>query len=200
MIFVSHIRKGLSWLLKTWENIVNKNKKPTQAQLKELYDYDPDTGFLVRKTQGTGVRRELRAKAGYYIKVQFGDKWYFGHRIIWMMVYGHWPDEVDHINGNRTDNRLCNLRNVTRQENARNRCKSKNNTSGVVGVSWHILRNKWQAHIVVNNERLHLGNFNNKEDAIAARKAAEVKHGFHKNHGRSAVNNRNKATQQLTTA
>ena len=198
MIFVSHIRKGLSWLLKTWENIVNKNKEPTQAQLKERYDYDPDTGFLFRKKRKG--RQAYRAKAGDYIKVQIGDKWYRGHRIIWMMVYGHWPDEIDHINGNRTDNRLCNLRNVTRQENSRNRCKSKKNTSGVMGVHWHILKKKWAARIKVDYEDLHLGYFSNKEDAIAARKAAEVKYRFHKNHGRSAVNNRNKATQQLTTA
>lgn len=198
MIFVSHIRKSLSWLLKTWENIVNKNKEPTQAQLKELYDYDPDTGFLFRKKRK--VRQEYRAKAGSYIKVHLGDKWYCGHRIIWMMVYGHWPDEIDHINGNRTDNRLCNLRNVTHHENTRNLCKSKNNTSGVTGVHWCAYHEKWAARIKVDYKLLYLGNFSNKEDAITARKAAEVKYGFHQNHGRPAVNSRNKATQELTPA
>lgn len=185
MIFVTYIRKSLSWLLKTWENIVNKNKKPTQAQLKERYSYDPDTGFLVRKKRQS--RQEYRAKAGYYIKVHIGDKWYHGHRIIWMMVYGHWPDEIDHINGNKQDNRLCNLRNVTHRENLRNVRKSKNNTSGVTGVSWSAYHEKWAARIKTDYKLLHLGVFINKEDAIAARKAAEVKHGFHENHGRSAI-------------
>ena len=157
----------------------------TQERLNSLYNYDPDTGLLVSKKFKS--RREHWAKPGNYITVSIDNKSFLAHRLIWMMVYGHWPDEIDHINGNKQDNSLCNLRNVTALENRRNKCIQKNSTSGVMGVYWHAHHEKWLALIRVNYKLLHLGYFSNKEDAIAARKAAEVNHGFHKNHGRKAI-------------
>ena len=157
----------------------------TQERLNSLYNYDPDTGFLVRKKYKS--RREHKGKQGNYVYVTIDGKCLPAHRLIWMMVYGHWPDEIDHINGNRTDNRLCNLRNVTGLENKRNKCIQKNNTSGVTGVSWSTESKKLVVRIQVKGKYLYLGSFINKEDAIATRKVAEVNHGFHKNHGRKAI-------------
>lgn len=105
------------------------------------------------------------------------------HRVIFAMYHGYWPTEIDHINHNRSDNKISNLRNVSRQQNCRNLSISKNNTSGVIGVYWTKARNIWRAQINTNGKHIHLGYFEDKIDAIAARKEAESKYGFHKNHG-----------------
>lgn len=92
-----------------------------------------------------------------------------------------------HINHNPVDNRLGNLRLVTSAENNRNVPLRKANTSSVCGVNWHKLRCKWRAYIRTSGKHLHLGMFDNFEDAVSARKAAEVKYGFHPNHGLAEV-------------
>jgi len=92
------------------------------------------------------------------------------------MTNGFWPfGEIDHINGNRSDNRLCNLREATHQQNCMNRSRALNNKSGYVGVSWHSKGNKWQAHISVAGKSIYLGLFENVEDAHNARIEAAKK-------------------------
>ena len=98
---------------------------------------------------------------------------------------GGFPIEVDHINRIRTDNRWSNLRAVTSEMNQRNKPKNKNNTSGTVGVYWHKGRSKWVARIGKNS--IYLGIFSNLQDAIEARKQAEIDHGYHPTHGKDAV-------------
>lgn len=83
---------------------------------------------------------------------------------------------LDHINRNRLDNRKSNLRYATSQENARNKSIQKNNTSNIPGVSWRKDRNKWRSYITVDSKQISLGLYENKKDAIAARKAAEEKY------------------------
>lgn len=107
-------------------------------------------------------------------------KSYRAHRIIWAIAYGYWPDEVDHINGVRSDNRICNLRDVDRTSNCRNLSVRSNNTSGVVGVSWDKTYKKWHSRI----RDVHIGYYDEFDDAVEARRAAELKYGFHPNHGR----------------
>jgi hypothetical protein len=107
------------------------------------------------------------------------------HRVIWALHYGRWPTEqIDHINGVRTDNRIENLREVSSLENSRNQRLQARNTSGVVGVSSY--KAKWSAQIGVNGSIKYLGLFDKFEHAVEARKAAEVKFGFHANHGKAA--------------
>lgn len=106
------------------------------------------------------------------------------HRIIWAMAHGRWPNEIDHINGEKADNRLTNLREVTHQENQCNRKTDKDNKSGVMGVGWHKVRAKWRADIKVNGKHFHLGYFDNISDAVLARIEGENRYGFHPNHGR----------------
>lgn len=131
-----------------------------------------------------GGKEAFRWKAnGYYSGSLFGKK-YKAHRIIWKFVYGEDPLTIDHINGNKLDNRVCNLRNVSQAENARNSSKSKSNSSGCVGVVFDKSRNKWAARIHDVDKMINLGRFDKFEDAVLTRKQAEKELGYHENHGR----------------
>lgn len=121
-----------------------------------------------------------------YLRGSFGGVPLLAHRVVWALAYGKWPSrDLDHINGNTGDNRLANLRCVSVAENARNRKRSTANSSGVVGVRWSARERKWLAVIGSRKSRVHLGGFANFKDAVAARKAAELAHGYHPNHGRA---------------
>jgi len=110
------------------------------------------------------------------------------HRVIWAIVHGEWPDgEIDHINGVRHDNRLCNLRSVSRSENMRNASRPNTNTSGAVGVVLRKDTGKWASQIEINGRNKSLGSFASFNDAYAARKSAEAEYAFHANHGRAAL-------------
>lgn len=111
------------------------------------------------------------------------------HRLIWVYVHGIWPDEIDHINHMRDDNRIANLRAVTRPENCQNITMPSVNTSGHVGVYWHKGARKWMAQIVVGKKAKYLGLYCKIEDAIAARNSANGDIGFHANHGLPANDN-----------
>ena len=104
------------------------------------------------------------------------------HRLAWLYVYGCWPDEIDHINQIRDDNRIANLRSVDRTTNCQNASRQKSE-SGVTGLVKRYT-GKWEARIQVNKKYIYLGIFSTKSEAIAARKAANVKYGFHENHGK----------------
>jgi hypothetical protein len=113
-------------------------------------------------------------------------KRYYAHRVLWAMYYGDWPQgEIDHIDGNPANNAISNLRDVTTAENRRNMPMMRNNKSGHVGVRY--CRWGWQAYICADRKRSHLGFFKTKEQAIAARRVAEIQMGFHQNHGRKAA-------------
>lgn len=120
-----------------------------------------------------------------YLVTGIQNKVYRNARIIWKMYYGADPKGgIDHIDHNRLNNKIENLRDVSRKENCRNRSMTSQNTSGVVGVYRRTAENKWCAQIDVNSQNIQLGSFTNKEDAIKARKEAEIKYGFHPNHGK----------------
>lgn len=107
------------------------------------------------------------------------------HRIIWLLAYGELPkNQIDHINGIPDDNRLDNLRSVSHRQNALNQKIPKSNTSGVMGVSWAKDCSRWIAGIRIKGKRKHLGSFDNLFDAVCARRSAEIKEGFHINHGK----------------
>lgn len=109
----------------------------------------------------------------YVINTQSNDKNIRMHRLIMNAPNNKF---VDHINHNKNDNRKCNLRLVTNQQNTMNAKLKSNNTSGVTGVYWKKDRQKWQAKIMVNYKNINLGTYINKEDAIKARKEAEEKY------------------------
>lgn len=155
----------------------------TAEEARQLFHYNPETGELTWKVSlstRAPVGHIVRSKdgAGYY-RVGVRGKKYKAHRIAWLMTYGQWPKgQIDHINGIRMDNRLCNLREASNAENQRNRAAQRNNTSGFKGVYWDKSRSKWLAKIDVGGERHHLGRYKTPEEAHAAYcKAAEEFHG-----------------------
>ena len=110
---------------------------------------------------------------------------YKSHRVIWAMEASKWPDgDIDHINHNRADNRWKNLRESTRLENLRNQSLRSDNTSGHLGVCWSAANGKWMAQIKADGKQQYLGLFTDITEAILARAAADIKYGFHANHGR----------------
>ena len=160
----------------------------TQSELKEALNYNPETGvFTWIISRGNGVKSG--DVAGYimlngYASIRIGKISYLSHRLAFLYVYGRWPKEIDHINHDKSDNRWVNLREVSKQENQRNRSMNKNNTSGVAGVGWDKKNNRWEAQIKAKGKSIKLGRFIDKFEAICARKSANNKYGFHENHGR----------------
>ena len=156
-------------------------KNLTQSQLHEKFNYNPDTGILTRNNKKGKVVGNLNNRG--YLRTSINKKTYAIHRIIWLYVYGVIPTFIDHKNHDKEDNRIKNLREVTRQGNSKNRKIPSHNKSGVMGVCYDKRDKKWRSQIMYNGKAINLGYFKNKEDAIIARKKAEVEYGFHKNHG-----------------
>ena len=178
--------RNLSVELSSGDNMFKKKEDLTQEQVRKLFDYDPATGVLKWK-----VSLHPRIKIGRliknpgrdgYLEVGVYKKNYFAHRIIWLWVYGVWPDEIDHINGRRADNRLINLRDVSHSENHKNLSLRYNNTSGHIGVYWNGYQ--WRAFLNIDGKQVVVGGFKNINDAIQARVEAGIKNGYHQNHGR----------------
>ena len=176
-----------------------------KKDLNKVFKYCEETGSIVwlerpRECFSTDqvfsryVKTLFNKEAGHldnkgYIRINFNGKRYQAHRLAWFLSKGVWPNnEIDHINGIKTDNRLINLREVSTKENSRNKPKSKRNISGVVGVSLHNKTGKWRSEIRVDGVLHYLGLFKNKQEAIKARKDAEKLYGFHENHGRELIN------------
>ena len=154
---------------------------PGLKVLEELLSYDQRTGVFVWKANNR--------RAGYvntigYVAIKIGPKLYYAHRLAWKMVHGSDPEyTIDHIDGDRSNNSIGNLRDIPKRMQHRNEGKQKNNTSGFTGVVWDKSKRKWRAEIKVNYRNVYLGRFDNIDDAIAARKKANKKYGFHVNHG-----------------
>jgi hypothetical protein len=169
-----------------------KTKELTQDRLKYLFNYNPDTGDFTRSVN-QGTRGRVGDVAGYigynktgkvYLRTKVDGKSYLVHRLAWLYSYGEWPkNHIDHIDQNSLNNRLSNLRDVTTLENNKNQKIYSNNSSGTMGVYFHVAKQKWHAQIRVKGKRLNLGYFKLKEDAISARKEAQIKYGYHPNHG-----------------
>jgi hypothetical protein len=180
-----------------------KNLEIPISELRNLLRYDPESGTLTwlyrprmmfnRDRIYTMWNTRFAEKAAFTSISQVGyhhgkihSITYQAHRVVWALHHGVWPtDQIDHINGIRTDNRIVNLREVNNSENQKNARIPDNNTSGYIGVCWHKLTSKWQAQITVDGERIKLGLFDNLHDAVAARTKANQQYGFHEGHGRS---------------
>lgn len=151
----------------------------------EFLSYDEETGLLFWKKQKGAAAKDTQSGSmndGYWT-IRISGKLYNSHRIIWLMSYGYMPTMIDHIDHDRSNNKLSNLREVSREENQRNMRLNKKNVSGVCGVSFSKERQKWVAAIMINGKQTILGRFHSFDDAVCVRKEAEIKHGFHENHG-----------------
>ena len=149
-----------------------------QETVRKLFHYDAESGMLLwRNGNGRNVKPWQEAKAknanGYYT-AKINGKSYLTHRLAWLYVYGEFPKEdIDHKNRIRNDNRLCNLRAVSRTDNCQNISLPSHNKSGHIGVSWFKSHNCWTVYVKVNKKNKWLGYYKNLDDAIAARKEGE---------------------------
>lgn len=152
--------------------------KLTQAQLKEVLQYDPETGAFTWRSGHGKVRAHERAgsrHAAGYRQINLGGAVMLEHRLAHLYMRGCWPrSEVDHRNGVRSDNRWDNLRPATSSEQKQNATIRKDNTSGFQGVGWFKPKGKWRARIRVGGREHHLGYFDDPESAYAARCAAKL--------------------------
>ena len=155
--------------------------------LNHLFEYDKETGNLIWKIQQRGIRKGSIAgsvKSHGYLCVGINYKSYRAHRLVFLMHKGYLPKTIDHINGDKLDNRIENLRAATVGQNQHNRKTNANNTSGYKGVSWNKGCNKWLSQIKLEGKRIHLGYFDNLEEAAeVVRKAREELHGDFAHHG-----------------
>ena len=178
-------------------------KREILEDLIQFASYDPETGLIFWRERPAHLfkntsrwkawnstfagKEALSAvnSAGYKHGTAFGVS-ILAHRAAWAIHTGKWPfGEIDHINGVRSDNRIGNLRDVSRSRNGQNIRRASNNTSGRVGVSYNKRQNKWVAYIKANGRHMCLGTFAAFGDAAEARTKAEMLLGFHENHGRA---------------
>lgn len=185
-------------------------RNPSPRILRRLLDYNPSTGELTWRRRPVWMFAEHPRSGSRACTARMWNSRYAGkpalyttdtqgyklgrilvnkqmaHRVIMAMVNDEWPPEqVDHINGIRGDNRLSNLRTVTAVENCKNKRITRRNSSGRMGVCRVRKTGKWRSSITEGGRVHFLGSFHKKQDAIAARIAAEKRFGFHKNHGRT---------------
>lgn len=179
---------------------MKKRELPDQNTLKSLLDYDPLSGKLFWKyrdksyfareadmlTWNTrfGGKEAFTAQddKGYY-RGSLLSKNYLAHRIIFKYIHGYDPDQIDHRDQNPSNNSELNLIDASAITNSQNSKLYSTNSSGTTGVTWDKSRNKWLVSITLNYRHKYIGRFENLEDAVSARKAAELQYGFSPNHG-----------------
>lgn len=172
---------------------------PTPEQLRQLLDCDPETGDLFWKERPVSMFGSLRAARswnamwagkpalscidanGYKTGTLLGRR-IKAHRVVFCICHGFWPESVDHINGNRADNRIENLRDANQSENMKNVKPRSGSTSKYLGVGWHKATRKWAAQIRSRDgKNVHLGLFQSETEAAKAYDTAARQH-----HGRFA--------------
>lgn len=160
--------------------------------LRGMLSYDPETGALTWKKRDISLFPDLRSCNSWNsryagtITGQKLDEWgyqdvsifsvkYKAHRVCWAIFYGEWPSmDIDHKNRDGSDNRINNLREATPLQNAQNKGSYQNNTSGYKGVCWHKSSKKWMAQIKYRYKNIHLGLFDDPEDASRAYQKAVI--------------------------
>ena len=181
---------------------MSKERGLTIDFVRRALDYSPETGdftWKVRPASDFATERAHRiyqvtfegqpaftgkAKNGYRCTRLCGVLLY-AHRTAFAIMMGAWPEaQVDHIDGDRENNRWCNLRPATQAINSCNSAMRSDNSSGIVGVSFDGRRGRWVAQGRFGGRQFNLGRFASADEAVAARRAFEREHGFHPNHGR----------------
>lgn len=147
-------------------------------RLREVVDYNPETGEFFRKVRlaqrhHVGDRADFRINEGPmtgYRRLSVDSKRFLAHRCAWLHVHGEWPArEIDHINGDRGDNRIANLRAVQAQTNAENKRRARSDSrSGLLGASYHSQVGKWRARVQFKGKTYNFGVYDTPEEAHAA--------------------------------
>ena len=152
-------------------------------QLLESLTYDPEKGLIFWLS---GRRAFFSKHPKGYLMGTFKGKKYLAHRVLWLLHHKQWPKgQIDHIDGDRCNNSLSNLRDIPKADNDRNRGKNCNNSSGATGVHWDKRVKKWQVRITDSKgKRRTLATLQDFEAAVQLRKTWERQEGYHKNHGR----------------
>lgn len=152
----------------------------TADYVRSILDYQIKTGALLWAV-AKGRRVRAGCVAGYlnstgYVYVKIDGRLYLAHRLVWLIHHNKWPeDQIDHINRDKADNRIENLRAATNAENHQNKASCVNSSSRFVGVSWESRTGKWQAQITTNGNRKYLGSFSTEDLAAAAYADAKSK-------------------------
>jgi hypothetical protein len=155
------------------------SKDCTAERVREMFHYDPETGVFTRRVSVANVKAGTPAgrlnKNDGYIQLMLDYKKYRAHRLIWLYVYGEWPTHtIDHINGDRSDNRIANLRDVDCATNNQNKHRpGTRNTSGFLGATFCNTKGKWRAQITVGRRLKFLGHHATPELAHEAYVAAK---------------------------
>lgn len=147
----------------------------TVSRLHELLEYDPETGKFKHRRMRPGVKHPNRmagcfSRALGYVLIRLDRRLYYAHRLAWLYTHGSWPsDEIDHINGVKTDNRIANLRQADRCLNAQNiRVAPRSNALGFLGVRFNSITDMYISSIELNGRDIQLGSFASPEEAHAA--------------------------------
>lgn len=154
----------------------------TAERVRELLHYDPETGAFTWRVARSNVKAGARAgnpnAALGYVQIGIDGRLHYAHRLAFLVMQGDCPRYIDHINGDRADNRWVNLRAAEARQNAVNRPMPAANTSGVQGVQWCRTTQRWRAVMSIGNRPKHLGRFATKEEAAAAYAQAMIaRHG-----------------------
>lgn len=162
----------------------------TPELCRQLLRYEPETGklfWLVREKASPGWNAKWADKEAFtcpdrdgYRKGTIYGYYFVAHRVIWAIVHGEWPKLIDHIDGNPGNNRIDNLRGANSEINSKNKRMSRRNSSGFNGVRWDSRIGKWQARIGRNK---HIGMYDTKAEAAAARAAWNAANGYTERHG-----------------
>jgi hypothetical protein len=158
----------------------------TQLQVFDLFDYKD--GVLFWKT--TPSRKiPIGSKAGTitakgYIRIKINGRLYYAHRLVYLLETGTYPKQLDHVNGDKSDNRIKNLRECDVSQNNLNRKKPRNNSSGIKGISWHAISKKWMVSLQIAGEQKYFGLYKDIDQAKSVIEAMRHKyHGDFTNHG-----------------
>lgn len=160
-----------------------KSLSLTQAELLTKLHYDPDSGYFSRLLNGfVDERKDFPVghinKRGY-VCISINNIQFKAHRLAILYMTGKWPDQTDHANHIKHDNRWCNIRSVTAKENGRNRKLGSNSSDIIMGVYKCTDGPGWKIYI----SKVYLGRKDSYFDACCVRKSAELKHNYHSNHG-----------------
>ena len=153
-------------------------------QPRPLSDFKTASAHAAWNTKYAGMEAMGKTYGDGYKHVGINHKDYRAHRVIWAFHYGEWPaDQIDHIDGDRGNNDLANLRDVTSAENGRNQRRRSTNASGHMGVHWNKKCGKWHVQLSTGGVKRYFGLFDDLEEAVAARTKANIEYNFHANHG-----------------